>query len=148
MTKIPNTARGIVIRGDQILLMERWKDGQHYFSIPGGKIEKGEKKEQTVRREIQEETSIDVRVNQMIAEQRVEGSTHSIFLCDYLKGEPYLKPDSEEAYIQTEDNKFNPCWKPVNELDSLYLRYWEPLKAYIAKGLREGFPEKPAVVDV
>ena len=53
-----HTGRGIVVRGTQILLMERWRAGLHYFSIPGGGIEAGETPQQCAVREILEETTV------------------------------------------------------------------------------------------
>lgn len=146
MGYIPDTARGIVIKDGKILLMERWRDGLHYYSIPGGKIEKGESRQQTVVRELMEETSVVVRAVRLVAELKAEGSTHFIFLCDYLSGEPALQPDSEEAIIADRHNRFRPCWQPASNLDNLYLRYWEALKPVIVAGLREGFKSKPAVI--
>lgn len=148
MARITNTARGLVISDGKILLMKRYNGGQHYFSIPGGGIEPGETREETVEREIAEETSTKVHVRRLVLELKVKGSTHSIFLCDYLSGEPSLQPDSEEAKITTENNTFEPVWQPTRDFANLYLRFWEPLKPFITKGLREGFPEKPEVVDV
>lgn len=148
MTRIQDTARGIVVKDGKILLMERWKDGQHYYSIPGGKIEPDEAKTDTVEREILEETGVKVRVGRLTAELKVSGSTHSIFLCEYRSGEPSLQPDSEEALQNDGTNKFKPGWRPIESLDSLYLRYWEPLKPMLVRGLEKSFTNEPVIIEV
>jgi 8-oxo-dGTP diphosphatase len=141
-----HTARGIVVRDSQLLLMERWRPGKHYFSVPGGGIEPGETPEQTVEREILEETGLTVTVDRLVFEMRDGERRHSFYLCTYLDGEPFLPPDSPEAKINTEDNKFVPGWQPVNALPDLPFTYWAPIKAALVKGLSSGFSVQPTIV--
>lgn len=134
-----NTARGIVVHGGQILLMERWRPPLHYFSIPGGGIEPGETPEQTVAREILEETSITVKVKQQVLEMRDDEFSHKIYLCEYVGGEPHLPPNAPEALHMTDNNRFKPGWVPLKQLPDLPFIYWRPLQHPLIDGLAHGF---------
>jgi len=126
-----------------MLLMERWRDGMHYFSVPGGGIEAGETPEQTVTREIIEETTVEVTPKRLIILARDGDREHRIYLCDYKSGEPVLPVASPEALDKDPRNQFRPTWIPQNDWKELPLLYWEPLRAAITDGLQNGFPEQP-----
>ena len=55
-------AIALLLNGDQIVMLERahtnFADGM--FGLPGGKVEQGETARQAVKREIQEETGLDL----------------------------------------------------------------------------------------
>lgn len=141
-----HTGRGIVVRDGKILLMERWRLGLHYFSVPGGGIEKGETPEQAAVREVYEETTIRVTANRLVLIMQHGKIQHKIYLCEYIEGEPELLPDSPEFIDMTEDNKFKPGWVSVDDLPTTPLTYWEPIRQPLIDGLQDGFPEEPIVV--
>lgn len=130
--------------------MERWRlyeqQELHYFSIPGGGIEQGETPEQTVIREIEEETTIVVKVRQRVLEMHDNGSVHAIYLCQYISGEPALAPHAPEA-IHGDDNRFKPRWVPIAELSDIPFTYWEPLRVPLIEGLQNGFAKRPIIVN-
>ncbi len=43
-----------------MLLIHRWRRGDEYYVVPGGGVEPGETIEEAARREIREETSLDI----------------------------------------------------------------------------------------
>jgi 8-oxo-dGTP diphosphatase len=141
-----HTARGIVISDGQLLLMERWRPGMHYFSIPGGGIEPGETPEECVRREILEETGLTVTVGRQVFEMRDGDVTHKIFLCEYESGEPHLPDDSPEALINNPANRFAPRWVRLGEVPKLPFTYWEPLHSPLNVALKDGFSETLTIV--
>jgi 8-oxo-dGTP diphosphatase len=52
---------GIVLRGDSVLLVERGSEPlKGYWSLPGGMLETGESLAEGVRREVREETGLEV----------------------------------------------------------------------------------------
>lgn len=54
----------LVFRGAEVLLVERGTQPlKGLWSIPGGMVETGERLEDAVRREVQEETNLDVQVD-------------------------------------------------------------------------------------
>lgn len=136
--RLKNTARGIVIHDGRLLLMERWRPGFHYFSIPGGGIEPGETPEQTVAREIPEETSVHVRVRQQVLEMHDGEFTHKLYLCEYAGGEPNLPKDAPEAAYGPK-NRFKPGWVPIDKLPDLPFIYWQPIQQPLIDGIKNNF---------
>lgn len=141
-----HTARGIVIKDGQILLMERWRDQSHYFSIPGGGVEASETAEAAASREILEETTVVVSVRRQVLEMRDGEVSHQIFLCEYISGEPLLEAHAEEALRATEHNRFQPRWVAFEELANLPFSYWQPLKQPLLDGLATSFSDPLVVV--
>lgn len=132
------TARGLVVHGRALLLMERWrrdaKTGKerHYFSIPGGGIEPGETPEQAVVRELFEEMHILVRPLRMVGKQSDGGTQHIFFVCTYLSGAPNLHPGSPEAKRNHQDNRYQPAWVSHDDFQKIKLYpSYEPMRAKI-----------------
>ena len=119
------SARGIVIHNNKVLLIYREKNGQVYYSIPGGKTEENETLEQTVLREVLEETCIEVTVDKLIGEYKgsEKDKIQYIYLCNYVKGEPKLGDSVErEAMAKDPTNYYNPLWVDINEALELTIK--------------------------
>jgi 8-oxo-dGTP diphosphatase len=59
---------GIVFQGDRVLLVKRGKEpGRGKWSIPGGAVDIGETFKRAVKREIEEETGLQVEVLDLVA---------------------------------------------------------------------------------
>jgi ADP-ribose pyrophosphatase YjhB (NUDIX family) len=56
----------IIVRGTQILLVEHRKRAEHYWVLPGGRLEGLETLEAALRRELREELSLDARVGELV----------------------------------------------------------------------------------
>jgi mutator protein MutT len=106
---------GIVICDGRALLARRGQpplEGQ--WSIPGGMLETGETILEGVRRELKEETGLDVRVGELIEVfERItldqDGKTHYHYVvldyfCEILKGEACASSDATEiAWVKEAD---------------------------------------------
>jgi 8-oxo-dGTP pyrophosphatase MutT (NUDIX family) len=122
--------------------MERWRPGKHYFSVPGGGIEPGETAEQTVVRELREETGCVVRPERPLYLVRFEdGTEHSIFLATYVSGTPHLPVDSPEAQLDDPNNRFQPNWVPLAALAATPFLVWEVIKQQLLHDLEHGFSD-------
>lgn len=119
------SARGIVVNNGKILLIYREKNGNTYFSVPGGKREENETFEETVVREILEETSIKVTVDKYLGtfKSDIKEKDHYLYLCKYVEGEPKLgNADEKSRMEQDSSNVFDPKWVSLKEIQQLTLR--------------------------
>ncbi len=144
---VRHTARGIVVHNGCLLLMERWRPGLHYFSIPGGGIEAGETDEETVAREIYEETTLTITVERQVVQMRDGEYQHRIYLCQYISGEPQLSSHAPELVHMTDKNRFKPSWVPIEQLPDLPFTYWQPVQQPLVNGLRNGFGAEVIIVN-
>ena len=137
--------RAIVVKDDTLLVMHRNKFGHEYYALVGGGIDFGETAEQSLIREITEETGLVVKNPRLIFIEEAGDvfGIQYIYLCEYVSGEPKLQPDSIEAKIEAEGkNLYTPMWLPIKELQSVPLLP-EVLKQALLDGLKNGWPEKP-----
>jgi 8-oxo-dGTP diphosphatase len=105
----------VVIAGDRTLLVRRGSaplEGQ--WSIPGGMLELGESIEEGVRRELSEETGVQVRVRELIEvfERIIPGEGGRIryhfvivdYLCELISGEARAASDvTDVAWVREEE---------------------------------------------
>lgn len=122
---------GVVIRDGRVLLVRRGHEPlQGQWSIPGGKVEWGERLQQALRREMREETGLAVKVGALLevveriggdGTAREEGAAppdssppfHYVildYLCEAAAGAPQAGGDAVEL-----------SWAEENELDPYHL---------------------------
>jgi len=97
-----------VVRDGSVLLIRRANPPlQGRWTIPGGRVEAGERLEDAVARELREETGVSVRVGDLLAvvdpielDDRGGVRYHFVILdyaCHWLAGEPRAGSDALEA---------------------------------------------------
>lgn len=113
------TARAVVKNQDgEVLLIERFNKGEHYFVLPGGHVEAGENPKDTVLREVPEETSIQVKILSKIRSE-IDGLNNEqhLYECQYLSGQPSLPQNSPEALRTAKgSDRWLPGWFKLNDL--------------------------------
>lgn len=95
--------QGAIIRDHQILLIKHQENdtGRSYWILPGGGIEPGETEEDCLRREMKEETNLDVDVVSLLMQEPAKGvyRTRKTYHCKSLYGEaqPGYEPETDAA---------------------------------------------------
>jgi 8-oxo-dGTP diphosphatase len=116
----------IVVRDDALLMIKRGREpNAGLWSVPGGRVEPGEYLADAVKREVREETGLDVEVGELVGILEVLGDEHFV-IHDYgatptENREPVADDDAEEIR-----------WVPLKEVASLECtpRFVETLTAW------------------
>ncbi|MBI3163901.1 MAG: NUDIX domain-containing protein [Anaerolineales bacterium] len=107
----------ILIQEGKLALMERHRQGRHYFAFPGGGVDEGETDEQAAIREAMEELGIEVGIVQKAATILREGRRDQVyFLVKWLGGEYGTGTGEEFDEVDEENGTYNPVWMPLGEL--------------------------------
>jgi ADP-ribose pyrophosphatase YjhB (NUDIX family) len=137
--------RAIILNDGQVLAMHRNKFGMEYYTLIGGGVDVGEDNETALRRELREETGLEVgNVRLVFIEDAgaLYGEQY-VYLCEYKGGEPKLSIDSEEAKISAmSKNVYTPVWLPLGSLKDVTFRSGS-IRDALLEGVRSGFPETP-----
>lgn len=114
--ELKKNAVAIIVNGDnKILLLKRGDDSKIWmpnkWALVGGGIEKGESPEKAIKREILEETGLEINdfINSFTI-QRHKDSIEHVFICRY---------DGEPTDIKLNFENSNYGWYDVNEIDYL-----------------------------
>ncbi|HZF40147.1 MAG TPA: NUDIX domain-containing protein [Blastocatellia bacterium] len=96
----PQVGMGVLVmrRGRVLLGRRRGSHGEGYYAAPGGHIEFGESFEKAARREVSEETGLEIADLRLLSVgnyvfKREDGERHYIdvdFVCEASVGEPQL----------------------------------------------------------
>lgn len=120
--------QGAIVRDNKLLLIKAIELATNalYYLIPGGGREDGESEEECVRREMREETHLEVAVERLLLEMPAfpEDQTYrryKTYLCRVVGGEasPGFEPEDELAPLST---MLEIGWFDLTETDS-----WDPL---------------------
>ena len=138
-------ARAIIIEDNKMLLMHREKEGHSYYTLVGGKINDNEDKEEALKREVKEETGLDIIECKLvfIEEHPEPYNEQYTYLC---KVAPHtkigLQLTSEEALMNKAGiNMHTPLWIEVNHFKNIPFRTVQ-LQSAIRDAITNGFPEK------
>lgn len=110
---------GIILNGDQILLTDVKSTGK--YTLPGGAMEPGETRQQALKREIFEETGIDVEIGEFISCEEINfyydptEEAFQIFAFIFLCQPKTFELTSENNVADDESNK--PEWVKISKLD-------------------------------
>ena len=113
-------SRVIIIENKKVLLIRRYKNGNHYYTLPGGMVEKGETIKNAAIREIKEETNLDIVLGKKIFRSNTKKQSHRhYFLVKSFKGD--LKLGGPEIKRQSANNQYFLEWVKIEKLDKIDL---------------------------
>ncbi len=142
-------ARAIIIENNNLLVMQRNKQGMIYYTLVGGMAAEGETPEQAVMREVSEETGLTVTDYQLVYTEKHPAPYNSqyIYLCKVAPHESVgLTIGSEEEKMNRHGmNMHTPYWAPLKQFEKLHFRT-PLLQKEILKALKKGFPTEPVAI--
>lgn len=124
----------LVCKGDSVLLVRHRKGEETYWLLPGGGVQYGESLDEALRRELQEEACLDVRVgplamvNDSIAPDGSRHMVQLVFACEADGGAPKVGEDPRVDEVR---------YVGLDELQDLRLR--PDLRQELCDGLSNGF---------
>ena len=140
----------VLIEDGRVSLIERFRDGHHYYVFPGGGVDKGESPEDAAIREMEEETGLRVTVKRELARIHFGLSFQIYYLVERISGE-YGTGKGEEYTDADPDHPMQgvyiPVWMSVEELLEHEIIYPEAIKDLVIQSIREGWPDAPVMVD-
>jgi 8-oxo-dGTP diphosphatase len=132
MSNIRVSARGIIVRENAILLVEYYEHNWH-FNIPGGGVDFGESLREAVKREVFEETTLEVEVHELLfVYENIRGVSHSenfFFRCSVVGDGIAQMPAIPDPY-QT-----NVVWMPLDRFLNDEILLYPQIKPQIIAAL-------------
>ena len=128
----------ILLRGSEILLMNHRRLGLNYWVLPGGAIKEGEMVAACARREMLEETGLEVNLGKpvyladVISPDRRKHTVNLFFLGEIVGGEFGVTPAKTLG-----EHLDEPQWFPLDDLPTLY----PPIGDRLREDAQRGFSE-------
>ena len=103
--KSTEVVAAVLVKDNKILIAQRAKNdvGGGLWEFPGGKREAKESREQALRREIEEELSLEIKVEKCFGEQEFSHGEKNfnliLFLCSIVGGEPILHEHRDVRWV-------------------------------------------------
>jgi 8-oxo-dGTP diphosphatase len=140
-----NRAGVILIEDNKLALIERHREGRHYFAFPGGGIEESESPQQTAVREAEEELGIRVGIVQKVAEVIFSGKTQHYFLVEKISGEFGTGTGEEYKDYNPVHGTFNPLLMPLADVLTKNVLP-RALAELVVRSAKEGWPMEPVII--
>ena len=106
---------GIAVRNGELLLIQRGRGASiGEWSIPGGRVEFGETMVEAVKREIAEETGLDVEVREFVGWVERRSADHHFVIVDFVV-------NVVSGTLRAGDDAADARWIPLDGLASLPL---------------------------
>ena len=107
----------VVIHDDQILLVRRGRGpGIGLWSIPGGRVERGERMVDAVAREVREETGLRVEAGRWLGHVERIGPDHHFVIHDFLAA---VADGASPTEIHPGDDATDVRWEDLQALPAL-----------------------------
>ena len=135
----------ILIENNKLALIERHRNGLHYFAFPGGGIDEGESPEQAAVREAEEELGVVVEIQQKAAEVFINGNTQHYFLVYKISGDFGTGTGEEYSGDNPAYGTYLPLWIPIENILSKNVLPRE-LAELVVRCSQEGWANKTAQI--
>jgi 8-oxo-dGTP pyrophosphatase MutT (NUDIX family) len=139
----------VLIKDNNVALIERHRAGLNYFVFPGGGVDEGESPEQAAVREAMEELGIQVAIKQKVAEVQLGKKSHQVyFLVEQVGGE--FGTGTGEEFTDADpyhpqQGIYVPIWMPIDELPRHTNVYPADVSRLVVRSVKEGWSQGPAL---
>lgn len=135
----------LLLQDDKIALMERHRQGFHYFTFPGGHVEEGETPEQAAVRETMDELGLEVVLRKLVARMGWQGKWQYYYLAEVTGG--VFGTGRGEEMLDTLPGRgtYRPMWMPLAELLDQPVKPRE-MAEMVVRFSTQGWPEEPVVI--
>jgi ADP-ribose pyrophosphatase YjhB (NUDIX family) len=126
----------VILKGNKILLMKHRRRGLFHWALPGGAVQEGETVADCARRELLEETGLEVQLGKLlyvadvISPDRRKHTVNLIFLAEVTGGEFGVTPRKTLGEYLDE-----PHWFPLDDTPVFY----PPVARRICDDAAQGF---------
>ena len=137
-------AVAILLKDNKILLIHRTREGKEFWVFPGGGVERNEKMEDAVIREVEEEASIKAEIVKLLYTHEYPDTSQEqyFFLCRYVSGTAKLGNFNELQTMKNEDQTYDPKWEKINKIKDILL-YPLEIKDWIIEDAKNDFKDTP-----
>ena len=111
----PTLAVGaIVVHNDSLLMVLRGREpNKGLWTVPGGRVEAGEYLADALKREVREETGIEIEVGELLGVLERRGNDHHFVILDFL-----AQP-RDDTTLTASDDAAEARWVPLREVAKL-----------------------------
>ena len=135
----------ILLEENKLALIERHRQGRHYFAFPGGGVDEGETPEQAAIREAEEELGIQVKIVKLIAEVTFNLNAQYYFLVEWVGGEFGTGTGEEYGEYDPQHGTYLPLWMPLTDVPTQNVLPRELAELIVQFG-REGWPPNTVMI--
>ncbi len=122
----------VIIIDNKLLTLKYIYNETPIFAIPGGNLEFGEKLEEALKRELEEEIGLEIEVQNLLflaeVHQQDKDTLHCVFNAQIVSGIPKLNPNETTA--------LEICWIPLESIEDYNL--YPNIKIQIKEHFLEG----------
>jgi ADP-ribose pyrophosphatase YjhB (NUDIX family) len=135
----------LLLQDDKIALIERHRQGFHYFTFPGGHVEEGETPEQAAVRETLDELGLEVVLKKLVARMGWQGKWQYYYLAEVTGG--VFGSGRGEEILNTLPGRgtYRPMWMPLTELLDQPVKPRQ-MAEMVIRFSTEGWPEEPVII--
>lgn len=137
----------VLVKENNVALIERHRSGLHYFTFPGGGVDEGESLEQAALREAQEELGIEVVIRRKLAEVQLGQKSRQIYFLVEQTGGIFGTGTGEEYHESrnrgAQKGKYIPIWMSIDELSRHRNVYPADVARLVVNSTTEGWPDMP-----
>jgi 8-oxo-dGTP diphosphatase len=135
----------LLLQDDKIALIERHRQGFHYFTFPGGHVEEGETPEQAAVRETLDELGLEVVIKKLVARMGWQGKWQYYYLAEVTGG--VFGSGRGEEILNTLPGRgtYRPMWMPLTELLDQPVKPRQ-MAEMVIRFSTEGWPEEPVII--